>query len=1160
MNRLGVVGRRLPVLLVLLSTLLIVFSFWVLFELLVARVRTELISGLEQATGASVTISGAIHLTLEPAITANAADLQLTWDDGGRIDVRSLAAEVSAIGLGDTRSGVGPLHLSGVIVVLPPSMPANTGFGRLGALSGLPDVDIVDLIVRRAGPGSAQWSRIQVPRVRLETQGKSTALVVTADTPIGRVDANLDLGGTGEAGRPLVVRAAVAGRQFLMAKGDWQESRQTLACDLRLTLDQAHSGGLAVTEWLQRLGLPSAGAGFERLDLWANLKADPEHLRLDKILAAAAGGRQRASISGHLASDYENFNGSLLRLVLSGQGAPPFMPQSQGLLGDLADWEISAMAGRESGRWNLTAVDLVANGNHRLAISARGSGIIYDRSNSGRPAMALSGQLWWRANAAPKVVAGWQGLLSPASRYVGRAGWRLAERSLQLERLAVTATGPAGATAAIEGDLKLGLDAHEFDLTARLRDWPIGGSPGEGGSVLPAPMRARGRVGLAGHKDAIRVSDVELELRAAAAGQWRVGGTIERLDLQGQQPFSGADLKVEFDLPEWELGALNPILGRSGRTHGGFRLFGSEDALAMRDVSLHSRVPGAIEFHAEGEIARFNLKNPLHSEGVDLDLIATVPDVSALTEDLGGEIPVSGPLRAVAKLQGSAARLQATGFDANLRLGGRPLNLSGRITNLAGDKAPAADLALRLDPVAGSASPRRGAILGEANFTFIDGGIRVDQARIHANEPLGGAIHLKGWLLRPGATRSLDLKLQTQGLAGNWWLNPWGLQPPLKGPWSGSVRYARDAGRSWFSGKLAISRTEAAFDLVQGGGAEQVAGTVRISELQLADLGLFPRASRWRGPTKAAADTQLFSNEAIEPDWWDGVPLDLDLSIERLVGRDTVVQGIRGKLYRDAQEVAVTDAVAAWKGGRIRFAARSNRRTAVPRWILAVNAQGVEVDSLLSQWWQVSPLSGTLDLVAQLQTEGDSAHRMAENSEGELQLMVGHGAFRDGDIDILSGDAIDWMFAEKGATAQTALNCLVGRFEIKKGIAASRMLAFETDVSVAQGKGFLDFGKERLELKFRPKPKREKLAALSSLFKISGSMAGPEVTVAKTAGLKLAGNMILSPVNALGELFTDSAGDRERFGHVCGQKRKVLPQPVVETRPSGEQVRAGDKD
>ncbi len=1137
----------------LIISALFVLLIWQLYELLATQVKDELVARLEARTGAAVTISGTVGLALEPAIAARAKDLRLKWADGTQITIQSLVAEFSAATLNLAHPAVGLLRLSGVIADVSPSPGSIVGFADIVTPAGLPNISVTDLVVNPATADPGERAVFSIDRLTVDSHGAALTVAAAASSRAGNLDAVLELGGQVQgSGRPLKLSVMTGNREMLSGVGHWRESPRILHLELGVSVDRFHAAWPAVVGLLQRQGLRPVELGLDRMSARAVLRADPHRLQLGQIRAVIEGYSLRASVGGDLATDYQTFDGSRLDVALSGSGGLPIYAPLPGLGKYPENWEITARAARETGRWTLADVRLTANGPNRLAVSAHGQGIVRDHPEAGRPRAVLGGRLWWRADMQPNQKPEWMGVPWLIEGFSGTANWRVMDADLDLDQLSITVRGPSGALVTTEGGLRLSSDSYAFDLSVVLRKWPVIGPTSSGFLQGLGLISTTGTLALAGDGGRIRASEVDLDLKAGEGAKWRVKGAVGRIEVSGSRRLSEVDLKVLFDMPMLDLEKLSLPWGRIGRTHGSFRLSGTAPALVVRDIELYSVTDDGTELHARGEVARFNERRPASSEGVSLKVTANLKDTAVLARAGSADIPITGPLRVNAHVEGDVARLGIPRLEASARLGGRLLSVSGRITNLTGEAVTTAELSLRLSAAGKTGSQAGAVMIGDVELVLSRGGVRVVAGRFISGGADGGTVDLSGWLFRPNRALRQDLNFHFRRLTGSWWSSVSNLKPPWAGAWSGTLRYARGTTDRRYSGNIKLNDSEAVFDLVRNDtSGASLEGVVRIPKLHLVDLGIRPQRPVWRGPENGTGRSDMFSEEVIQPIWRDGVQLDIDLTINRLIGRNVEVRGIQGKLYRDSREVSVTGATATWKGGRIRFDAHALHGDDVPLWTLAVNAQGIDVDSLLSQWWSVSPLSGILDITATLRTKGNSADLMARNLAGDLHLVVGHGAVKDSDIDILSGDAIDWLFAEKGAPARTALNCLVGRFEISKGIAASRVLAFETDATIARGKGFFDLGNERLELKFRAKPKQKKVAALSSLFKISGHMANPQVKVGKTTGLKLAGNTVLAPVNALGALFRGSAKEQKRFGHVCGRRSSARRESQPGARTPG---------
>jgi hypothetical protein len=137
----------------------------------------------------------------------------------------------------------------------------------------------------------------------------------------------------------------------------------------------------------------------------------------------------------------------------------------------------------------------------------------------------------------------------------------------------------------------------------------------------------------------------------------------------------------------------------------------------------------------------------------------------------------------------------------------------------------------------------------------------------------------------------------------------------------------------------------------------------------------------------------------------------------------------------------------------------------------------------------------------------------------------------------------------------TVLNCVASRFDIKKGIATSKILLADTEYSTIVGEGSMDLGREALAMKVSPQSKSATLNVAVPI-KIGGTFAEPtfrpdELATARRLG-GLLGATLFPPAAllALGDLGTDDDHPCLKLAKGGGAKKpaaKTAEQPATGT-------------
>lgn len=190
-------------------------------------------------------------------------------------------------------------------------------------------------------------------------------------------------------------------------------------------------------------------------------------------------------------------------------------------------------------------------------------------------------------------------------------------------------------------------------------------------------------------------------------------------------------------------------------------------------------------------------------------------------------------------------------------------------------------------------------------------------------------------------------------------------------------------------------------------------------------------------------------------------------------------------------------------------------------------------------------LEGNLDADIDLRAHGASIASLMGGLNGRTVLVMGKGRVDNKVIDLLGGDLSSSLFLLlnpfRKETPTTPINCFVGGFDIKDGIASTTAFVLHTDYMVVVGEGEINLKTERLNLSLKPVPKEGigsrftgklnvSLSELTRPFKLGGTLAHPSLAIDPTQtaiafGKAIGGVILFGPVGIAAALVGSSSGD-----------------------------------
>jgi len=184
---------------------------------------------------------------------------------------------------------------------------------------------------------------------------------------------------------------------------------------------------------------------------------------------------------------------------------------------------------------------------------------------------------------------------------------------------------------------------------------------------------------------------------------------------------------------------------------------------------------------------------------------------------------------------------------------------------------------------------------------------------------------------------------------------------------------------------------------------------------------------------------------------------------------------------------------------------------AVPSFALTFSGEDMDVDDLLAYAREPVILSGSLNVVADLQSAGVSAHEIAANLAGTIGLALENGRIWRM-IDLLSKDAFDMLLTAADRRTYTDMHCLLGYVSFEKGIGTIDVLHMDSPRIRAKGAGKLNLADETVDLVISPE-RKGRLFKRRSAVRVNGAMANPSVaTIPLAEAAELYGTIMLPVV------------------------------------------------
>jgi len=193
--------------------------------------------------------------------------------------------------------------------------------------------------------------------------------------------------------------------------------------------------------------------------------------------------------------------------------------------------------------------------------------------------------------------------------------------------------------------------------------------------------------------------------------------------------------------------------------------------------------------------------------------------------------------------------------------------------------------------------------------------------------------------------------------------------------------------------------------------------------------------------------------------------------------------------------------------GRLSGSAVINARNSLQTDAIDLRVRGVQLQEFLTKGSGPPPVEGVLDARAKLSGVGDSVHKAAASSDGEVTLVIPRGVIRQAFAELLGIDASKGLFMLLSKNDhQTEVRCAVADFRVHNGVMRADQIVLDTGVVLVNGQGDINLNTEAINLAFTGKPKKFRLIRIDAPIVVGGRLTSP------TFGIKIGGAAVQAGV------------------------------------------------
>jgi len=727
------------------------------------------------------------------------------------------------------------------------------------------------------------------------------------------------------------------------------------------------------------------------------------------------------------------------------------------------------------------------------------------------------------------------------------------EDLLRFEDLAVHSSHAQGLQVETVGAVQVPLDEAEdrpvqIDFQARVTAPDMGAAkPLLGRQYLSGSGPLLGKARIIGTSEALAIEDLSITLGKSGPVRAKWQGRIGRVPLSGGVLPTDVDVVGSIDADEASaLAALAAIsLPNLGPLKTTLRIVEQKGVYGFKDIQLSMGSQKGLWLKGKGSADIAVKGGAISPRGFNAEVTASAPNLAAIPGATDLDLPDLQPLALKARIVDRDGRvdildIEAFELDAGTKKGAF-LQIRGQASGLRGGDRKVVEASFKTTSkpwvmkLLKDSAPEDYEVAGKFRVSGTPKNMRVEALKVETNGPKRIFVEARGAVKQVGKTYGFEGHISAGASDTSSLQSFLGIEIPrfgapnlegqitgnmTKGAFEGTVRL----GSSQFKTTISHSRTQQRPRVV----AKIVAPTVN-----LADLGFYPeQAEDLPSENKSASkpDKRLFSDTPLSFHALKAIDLSASVDVDKLRGGDFILNKLDVDMSLKDGKLEVAPAKVAYKSGFASIDFTIDGVGSKPQMALKVTAEDVDIGALLSYIHKPPYLKGQFNLVADLQSSGNSPREIATALGGEIGLAIEKGKIKRA-VEFMGADAVDFLSAIRSQAEYKDLNCMALRFIFEGGIGKSEIVYIDTPDMFARGGAHIDLHTETMKMVLQPKPKKG-FRGMTSAVTINGPIADPKVRklpfreAAKLYG-EIVMPMVFLPVRALGYLWYLIRKDKE---------------------------------
>lgn len=351
-----------------------------------------------------------------------------------------------------------------------------------------------------------------------------------------------------------------------------------------------------------------------------------------------------------------------------------------------------------------------------------------------------------------------------------------------------------------------------------------------------------------------------------------------------------------------------------------------------------------------------------------------------------------------------------------------------------------------------------------------------------------------------------------------------------------------------FNGKIGASDIHGNLSYVASQPRPKLSGSLLSNQLLFADLApLIGADSNTKqqargGESKQPAD-KVLPVEEFKTERWRDMDADVEFTGKRIVHSENLPFN---DLYT---HLVLTDGVLSLEplrfgvaGGKLDALIKLNGRTEPLEGNAKLTARGFKLKQLFPTFEPMKTSFGELNGDADITGRGNSVAKLLGSANGNLKLLINDGAISRELMELAGLNVGNYVVGKIFGDKEVKINCAAADFDIKTGLATTRLFVFDTENAIIYIDGTANMATEQLDLTITPESKGWRLISLRSPLYVRGKFIKPDAGV-KAVPLMLRGagmvalGVIAAPAAGLLALVAPSGGEPNQCAPLLEQMK-----------------------